>query len=510
KTYSQAKDLRSDQRPAVRPKTCSQAKDMHSGQRPAFRPKTCSQAKDLQPGQRPAARPKTCIQTKDMQSGQRHTIAKLPLGVTVCVCPELESLPVFPRECLKLQKLLGSGAFGEVYEGVTVRDPHSDTVPEQRVAVKTLRNGASSQEKIEFLKEAHLMSQFSHPNILRLLGVCVRNEPHYIILELMEGGDLRSYLRGARPTNNHGKLLNLTGLLDISVDVANGCVYLEKLHFVHRDLAARNCLVSVRGYADPDRVIKIGDFGLARDVYKSDYYRKRGEGLLPVRWMPPESLTDGIFNKHSDVWAFGVLLWEIMTLGKQPYPAFSNQEVLHHVNTRGRLPAPAECPQSLYKVMLECWSKEPRERPSFRSLHMSLVKLRETETLSEEGKTGHVNEAYTEDGEIPLTLQNETKPKANVKTSIFSNSLQVHYLALRSYQIFWKLRRHCCNFNSEIFSRSCLMQDFSCTTVSGSLLLYVISSDWSGLQAGQFSTQILLIWSGAVIIHAECGLMLSC
>ncbi|XP_036449497.1 proto-oncogene tyrosine-protein kinase ROS-like [Colossoma macropomum] len=312
---------------------------------------------------------------------------------------ELESLPVFPRECLKLQKLLGSGAFGEVYEGVTVRDHNSDTVPEQRVAVKTLRKGASNQEKIEFLKEAHLMSQFNHPNILCLLGVCVRNEPHYIILELMEGGDLRSYLRGARPTNNRGQLLNLTGLLDISLDVAKGCVYLEKLHFVHRDLAARNCLVSVRGYADPDRVVKIGDFGLARDVYKSDYYRKRGEGLLPVRWMPPESLTDGIFNKHSDVWAFGVLLWEIMTLGKQPYPAFSNQEVLHHVNTGGRLPAPAECPQSLYKVMLECWRKEPGERPSFRSLHLSLVKLREMETLSEDGKTGHVNEAYTEDEE---------------------------------------------------------------------------------------------------------------
>ncbi|XP_072546337.1 proto-oncogene tyrosine-protein kinase ROS isoform X2 [Salminus brasiliensis] len=312
---------------------------------------------------------------------------------------EMESLPVFPRECLKLLKLLGSGAFGEVYEGVTVGIHISDVTPEQRVAVKTLRKHASDQEKVEFLKEAHLMSQFNHPNILRLLGVCVLNEPHYIILELMEGGDLRSYLRGARPTNNRGQLLGLTSLLDISLDVTKGCVYLEKLHFVHRDLAARNCLVSVRGYSDPDRVVKIGDFGLARDVYKSDYYRKRGEGLLPVRWMPPESLTDGIFDKHSDVWAFGVLLWEIMTLGKQPYPAFSNQEVLHHVNVGGRLPAPAECPQSLYSVMLECWRKQPRERPSFRCLHTTLNKLRETETFSPNGKTGHVNQAYTEDEE---------------------------------------------------------------------------------------------------------------
>ncbi|KAG9268932.1 proto-oncogene tyrosine-protein kinase ROS [Astyanax mexicanus] len=312
---------------------------------------------------------------------------------------EVESLPVFRREGLKLLKLLGSGAFGEVYEGVAARGQSGDATPDQRVAVKTLRKHAAEQEKIEFLKEAHLMSQFNHSNILRLLGVCVLNEPHYIILELMEGGDLRSYLIGARPSNNRGQLLDLTGLLDISLDVAKGCAYLEKLHFIHRDLAARNCLVSVRGYADPERVVKIGDFGLARDVYKSDYYRKRGEGLLPVRWMPPESLTDGIFNKHSDVWAFGVLLWEIMTLGKQPYPAFSNQEVLHHVNVGGRLPAPAECPQSLYDVMLACWRKQPRERPSFRCLHTTVLKLRETETFSRGGKTGHVNDAYTEDEE---------------------------------------------------------------------------------------------------------------
>uniref|UniRef100_W5LNZ2 Tyrosine-protein kinase receptor n=1 Tax=Astyanax mexicanus TaxID=7994 RepID=W5LNZ2_ASTMX len=275
---------------------------------------------------------------------------------------EVESLPLFRREGLKLLKLLGSGAFGEVYEGVAARGQSGDATPDQRVAVKTLRKHAAEQEKIEFLKEAHLMSQFNHSNILRLLGVCVLNEPHYIILELMEGGDLRSYLIGARPSNNRGQLLDLTGLLDISLDVAKGCAYLEKLHFIHRDLAARNCLVSVRGYADPERVVKIGDFGLARDVYKSDYYRKRGEGLLPVRWMPPESLTDGIFNKHSDVWAFGVLLWEIMTLGKQPYPAFSNQEVLHHVNVGGRLPAPAECPQSLYVPYKRERSRGGRDR----------------------------------------------------------------------------------------------------------------------------------------------------
>ncbi|MBN3303240.1 ROS1 kinase, partial [Amia calva] len=214
---------------------------------------------------------------------------------------ENSTLPVFPRERLRLQRFLGSGAFGEVYEGLAV-NILGEGGGETKVAVKTLKKGATDHEKAEFLKEAHLMSQFDHPNILKLLGVCLLNEPQYIILELMRGGDLSSYLRGARETTGHHPLLNSSDLLDICVDVSKGCSYLEKRHFVHRDLAARNCLVSVKEYDDPGRAVKIGDFGLARDIYRSDYYRKRGEALLPVRWMSPESLIDGIFTKYSDVW----------------------------------------------------------------------------------------------------------------------------------------------------------------------------------------------------------------
>ncbi|XP_043118667.1 proto-oncogene tyrosine-protein kinase ROS isoform X2 [Puntigrus tetrazona] len=347
---------------------------------------------------------------------------------------EIESLPVFPRDCLKLQRLLGCGAFGEVYEGITVGSQIAEVVPERIVAVKTLRQDATDYEKTEFLKEAYLMSQFNHPNILRLLGVCLLNEPHYLILELMEGGDLRSYLRGARPAANHKERLNLTSLLDISLDVATGCAYLERMHFVHRDIAARNCLVSVRSYTNPERVIKIGDFGLARDVYKNDYYRKKGEGLLPVRWMSPESLTDGIFNKYSDVWAFGVLLWEIMTLGKLPYPTYTNHEVLSHISTDARLPSPAGCPLRLYNLMMSCWSKEPAERPNFQYLEETLRKLRVYEAdkrANLNGAAGHVNQAYQEDEEELCTGVDGDEDLETGLTPVLSNE-GLNYLMYRS------------------------------------------------------------------------------
>lgn len=219
---------------------------------------------------------------------------------------------------------------------------------------QTLRKGASTNEKLEFIQEAKLMTQFRHPHILQLLGICVDTDPCCLLLELMDGGDLLSYLRSNRPHLGSSVVLRMSDLLKMCVDVAKGCVYLEEMHFVHRDLAARNCLVRLMDPPDgtgdregQERVVKIGDFGLARDVYRNDYYRKEGEGLLPVRWMAPESLIDGVYTTQSDVWAFGVLLWEIMTLGQQPYPARNNLEVLHYVRNGGRLQQPPRCPPRL-------------------------------------------------------------------------------------------------------------------------------------------------------------------
>jgi len=213
-------------------------------------------------------------------------------GVGVGDCDldqELALLPHIRFEDLGITKFLGRGAFGEVFEG-KINPLSGSNQAITRVAVKTLRKGATEQEKSEFLKEALLMSHFKHKHILRLLGVCLDADPNFILLELMEGGDLLSYLRNNRPSPRHLPQqsdvefctpLGLLDLVSMCVDVAKGCCYMEELHFVHRDLAARNCLVSS---LDPClRVVKIGDFGLARDIYRNDYYRKEGEGLLPVR-----------------------------------------------------------------------------------------------------------------------------------------------------------------------------------------------------------------------------------
>ncbi|CAG2239895.1 Tyrosine-protein kinase Btk29A,Tyrosine kinase receptor Cad96Ca,Discoidin domain-containing receptor 2,Tyrosine-protein kinase receptor TYRO3,Putative neurotrophin receptor LTRK 1,ALK tyrosine kinase receptor,Tyrosine-protein kinase ABL2,Tyrosine-protein kinase abl-1,Tyrosine-protein kinase receptor UFO,Macrophage colony-stimulating factor 1 receptor,Leukocyte tyrosine kinase receptor,Tyrosine-protein kinase receptor Tie-1,Receptor-type tyrosine-protein kinase FLT3,ALK tyrosine kinase receptor homolog scd- len=231
------------------------------------------------------------------------------------------------------------------------------------IFLQTLRKSASDHEKEEFLKEAVLMSNFKHDHILSLLGVCLDNDPQFIILELMEGGDLLSYLRTCRGMSTNSTSLCLTDLVKICVHVARGCKYLEREHFVHRDLAARNCLVSSK--VPSEIVVKIGDFGLARDIYKSDYYRKEGEGLLPVRWMSPESLVDGIFTTQSDIWAFGVMMWEVLTFGQQPYQARTNIEVLHYVRSGGQLEQPEHCPEELFVLMKSCWSYSPEDRPDF-------------------------------------------------------------------------------------------------------------------------------------------------
>ncbi|XP_034351254.1 leukocyte tyrosine kinase receptor isoform X2 [Arvicanthis niloticus] len=262
-----------------------------------------------------------------------------------------------------LLRALGHGAFGEVYEGLVTGLPgESSPLP---VAIKTLPELCSRQDELDFLMEALIISKFSHQNIVRCVGLSFRVAPRLILLELMSGGDMKSFLRHSRPHPGLLSPLTMQDLLQLAQDIAQGCRYLEENHFIHRDIAARNCLLSCSGAS---RVAKIGDFGMARDIYQASYYRKGGRTLLPVKWMPPEALLEGLFTSKTDSWSFGVLLWEIFSLGYMPYPGYTNQEVLDFIATGNRMDPPRNCPGPVYRIMTQCWQHQPELRPDFASI----------------------------------------------------------------------------------------------------------------------------------------------
>uniref|UniRef100_A0A672MLS8 Insulin-like growth factor 1 receptor n=1 Tax=Sinocyclocheilus grahami TaxID=75366 RepID=A0A672MLS8_SINGR len=263
------------------------------------------------------------------------------------------------REKITMCRELGQGSFGMVYEGIAkgvVKDE-----PETRVAIKTVNESASMRERIEFLNEASVMKEFNCHHVVRLLGVVSQGQPTLVIMELMTRGDLKSYLRSLRSKEGSSSqsLPPLKKMIQMAGEIADGMAYLNANKFVHRDLAARNGMVA------DDFTVKIGDFGMTRDIYETDYYRKGGKGLLPVRWMSPESLKDGVFTTNSDVWSFGVVLWEIATLAEQPYQGMSNEQVLRFVMEGGLLDKPDNCPDMLFELMRMCWQYNPKMRPSF-------------------------------------------------------------------------------------------------------------------------------------------------
>ncbi|KZC13496.1 Insulin receptor, partial [Dufourea novaeangliae] len=254
-----------------------------------------------------------------------------------------------PKENVEIVEKLGLGNFGMVYRGV-----YDKTTP---VAIKTISKTASQREKNEFLNEASVMKNFSTYHIIKLLGVVSVENPPFVIMELMENGDLKTYLRRIR--DREDLLPDSCGIMRMAAEIADGMAYLESKKYVHRDLAARNCMVS------KDVVCKIGDFGMARDIYETDYYKIGRKGLLPIRWMAPENLSDGVFTSDSDVWSFGVVLYEILTLAELPYQGFSNEEVLSHVLHKGTLNVPRSCPENIHKIMEKCFKWRPSDRPTF-------------------------------------------------------------------------------------------------------------------------------------------------
>ncbi|XP_061176438.1 uncharacterized protein LOC133185319 [Saccostrea echinata] len=285
-----------------------------------------------------------------------------------------------PRKKIKLVRLLGKGAFGEVYYGLLADVSRLRT--DLPIAVKKLPTLCAEQTKAELFFEAVTLSKFNHPNIVRFLGISTDDQDRsmYLLLELMEGGELRTFIRESRPKQPHEpSYLTLHDLLKLGIDVARGCHYLEQNKFIHRDIAARNCLLTEKG---PNRVAKIGDFGMARDVLRTNYYRKNGRAMVPVKWMPPESFLDGIFTSKTDVWAFGVVLWELFSMGHVPYPGKSNGEVMKYVKGGGRLEKPPLCPYQIYGLMLRCWQVDADVRPNFTGVVEELNRINNEEEIS--------------------------------------------------------------------------------------------------------------------------------
>ncbi|XP_008317890.1 ephrin type-A receptor 2a isoform X4 [Cynoglossus semilaevis] len=258
------------------------------------------------------------------------------------------------------QKVIGVGEFGEVFWGV-MKTPARGEVA---VAIKTLKLGYSEKQRQDFLSEASIMGQFSHPNIIRLEGVVTKFKHAMIVTEYMENGALDTYLK-----DRDGEIpsYQLVGMLR---GIAAGMKYLSDMNYVHRDLAARNVLVN------SSLECKVSDFGLSR-VLEDDAegtYTTRG-GKIPIRWTAPEAIAYRKFTSASDVWSFGIVMWEVMAFGERPYWDMSNHEVMKSINEGFRLPAPMDCPSTIYQLMLQCWLHDRSKRPRFSDIVNILDKL---------------------------------------------------------------------------------------------------------------------------------------
>ncbi|XP_032102957.1 focal adhesion kinase 1 isoform X25 [Sapajus apella] len=270
------------------------------------------------------------------------------------------------RERIELGRCIGEGQFGDVHQGVYI----SPENPALAVAIKTCKNCTSDSVREKFLQEALTMRQFDHPHIVKLIGVITEN-PVWIIMELCTLGELRSFLQVRKYS------LDLASLILYAYQLSTALAYLESKRFVHRDIAARNVLVS------SNDCVKLGDFGLSRYMEDSTYY-KASKGKLPIKWMAPESINFRRFTSASDVWMFGVCMWEILMHGVKPFQGVKNNDVIGRIENGERLPMPPNCPPTLYSLMTKCWAYDPSRRPRFTELKAQLSTILEEEKAQQE------------------------------------------------------------------------------------------------------------------------------
>ncbi|KAL4699831.1 hypothetical protein H8957_015984, partial [Semnopithecus entellus] len=298
---------------------------------------------------------------------RRTTEATLnSLGISEELKEKLRDVMV-DRHKVALGKTLGEGEFGAVMEGQLNQD---DSI--LKVAVKTMKIAICTRSELEdFLSEAVCMKEFDHPNVMRLIGVCFQGSEResfpapVVILPFMKHGDLHSFLLYSR-LGDQPVYLPTQMLVKFMADIASGMEYLSTKRFIHRDLAARNCMLN------ENMSVCVADFGLSKKIYNGDYYRQGRIAKMPVKWIAIESLADRVYTSKSDVWSFGVTMWEIATRGQTPYPGVENSEIYDYLRQGNRLKQPADCLDGLYALMSRCWELNPQDRPSFTELREDL------------------------------------------------------------------------------------------------------------------------------------------
>ncbi|XP_062965587.1 tyrosine-protein kinase receptor UFO isoform X2 [Cynocephalus volans] len=298
---------------------------------------------------------------------RRTTEATLnSLGISEELKEKLRDVMV-DRHKVALGKTLGEGEFGAVMEGQLNQD---DSI--LKVAVKTMKIAICTRSELEdFLSEAVCMKEFDHPNVMRLIGVCFQGSERegfpapVVILPFMKHGDLHSFLLYSR-LGDQPVFLPTQMLVKFMADIASGMEYLSTKRFIHRDLAARNCMLN------ENMSVCVADFGLSKKIYNGDYYRQGRIAKMPVKWIAIESLADRVYTSKSDVWSFGVTMWEIATRGQTPYPGVENSEIYDYLRQGNRLKQPVDCLDGLYALMSRCWELNPRDRPSFAELREDL------------------------------------------------------------------------------------------------------------------------------------------
>lgn len=293
--------------------------------------------------------------------------------------PKLEKCE-YPRNDIVYIQDIGRGAFGRVFQARVPRIVKGEEWT--LVAVKMLKDDATEEMQRDFEREASLMVEFEHPNIVKLLGVCAVGKPMCLLFEYMSKGDLNEFLRNCSPEHfivrrrslelfdDQPKLDHSEQLL-IARQVAAGMVYLSERGYVHRDLATRNCLVG------SGLTVKISDFGLTRNIHNADYYKGSEHDAIPVRWMPIETILYNRFTTESDVWSFGIVLWEIFSFALQPYYGMTHEEVVRYLQEGKILRCPENTPEDVYNLMVICWRKNPRQRPSFTTIYRTICVLQE-------------------------------------------------------------------------------------------------------------------------------------